>query len=172
MSAISAISTVSSVAIPHVTTNEVANAKMTSDLGVLGSKLESGSISAAQTALSTFQQNVQGNPPFGMNSQANMDYQNLTAAVQSGDLSAAQKALARLQKDLQPEQASTKTGHGGQPYHGAEEGAATSLSAGSTKSSATRSSSAALTNTLASTTASSAVDDEFANDVSLLDMVA
>jgi hypothetical protein len=171
MSAISAISAVSSAAIPNAATNEVATAKMTNDLGVIGSKLDSGNLSAAQSALSTFQQNVQGNPPFGMNSRANIDYQNLTSALQSGDLSAAQTALARLQSALQPEQASTQTGQGGQQYNGAEEGAAASPNDGSTNNSATTSTSTMWANTLASAAASSAVNDEFENEGSLLDMV-
>jgi hypothetical protein len=166
----SAISGVSSATSPHTTTNQNAIASIPKDLGVIGSKLKTGNLSAAQTALSTFQQNVQGNPPFGMNSQANADYQKLVMAVQSGDLSAAQQSLASLQTDLQTDKTSLKTGHGGQLHPDSGEGTTASLVKSLTKSSSTTSASMASPKTEASTDASSAVDSDVQHDGSLLDM--
>jgi hypothetical protein len=169
MSAISATSAVTSPP-AHTHGNEIAVAKMTHDLEVLGSKLKSGNLSAAQTALSTFQQNVQGNPPFGMNSQANMDYQNLMADLQSGDLPAAQKDFDRLQTDLKPEKASTKSGSGGQHHRSSEAGAATSVINGLTKSSSTALTSTSSAEISAGTPADSAMDSDADNDGSLLNI--
>lgn len=154
----------------HTHGNEIAIAKLTHDLEVIGSKLKSGNLSAAQTALSTFQQNVQGNPPFGMNSQANTDYQNLMADVQSGDLPAAQKNFDRLQTDLKPEKASTKSGGGGQHHHSSEAGTATSLINGLTKSSSTALTRTASAKTSVATLAGSAMDSDADNDGSLLNI--
>jgi len=169
MSAISATSAVTSPP-AHTHASKIAVAKMTHDLEGIGSKLKSGNLPAAQTALSTFQQNVQGNPPFGMNSQANTDYQNLLADVQSGDLPAAQKNFDRLQTDLKPENDSTKSGSAGQHHRGSEAGAATSLIHGLAKSSSTSSTSTASANILVSTPADSAMDSDADNDGSLLNI--
>jgi hypothetical protein len=154
----------------HTHGNEIAVAKMTHDLEVIGSKLKSGNLSAVQTALSTFQQNVQGNPPFGMNSQANTDYQNLMADVQSGDLPAAQKNFDRLQTDLKPEKTSTKSGSGDQHHHSSEAGAATSLINGLTKRSSTSLTSIGSAKISAGTPSSSAMDSDAGNDGSILNI--
>src|SRR5580692_502899 len=72
----------------------------------VGSALQSGDLSSAQSALATFQQSLPGSsssavqPPFGRNHQANSAYQNLAGALQSGDLSSAQRAFANLQTAL------------------------------------------------------------------------
>jgi hypothetical protein len=171
MSAISAIPAVISPS-AHTHGNGIVVAKMTHDLEAIGSKLKSGNLSAAQTALSTFQQNVQGNPPFGMNSQANMDYQNLMADVQSGDLPAAQKNFDRLQTDLKPEKATTKSGSGGQHHHSSEAGAATAPIKGLTKGSSTSLTSTALAEISAATPAASAMDSDADNNGSLLNLTA
>jgi hypothetical protein len=73
----------------------------------IGNALNAGNLSSAQSALAAFEQDTQGssqsssNNPFGSNTKANSDFQNLTGALQSGDLSGAQTAFANLQKDLQ-----------------------------------------------------------------------
>src|SRR5579872_3434899 len=43
---------------------------------------------------------TQANQPFGKNTQASTDYQNLTTALKSDDLQGAQKAFTGLQTDL------------------------------------------------------------------------
>jgi len=129
----SAISSVTSTGNPYQTTTQNGYAQIVQDFNDIGSALQSGDVSAAQTALSAFQQNLPGNSqatasqPFGQNSQANTDYQSLASALQSGNLSSAQKAYANLQKDLQSAQTSTKTGHRGHHRHGSGGGSATSL---------------------------------------------
>ena len=100
----------------------------------IGSALASGDVATAQTALASFQQALQGNPqgsaqgsaqkassqPFGKDSQANTDYQNLTSALQSGNLSTAQKAYASLQNDLKAAATATKSAHRGHHHHHSE----------------------------------------------------
>jgi hypothetical protein len=102
----SSISSVTSAINPYLTTNQNGLGQSFKDVKAIGSALQSGYVSTAQSALAKFQQGLQGNPqtsanqPFGKNSQANTDYQSLTSALQSGDLSGAQKALSSLQTDL------------------------------------------------------------------------
>ncbi len=82
----------------------------TQDFEAIGNALQSGNVSGAQSALTTFQQALAGSnnsqssstQPFGKNSQANTDYQNLVSALQSGNLTSAQQAYTGLQKDLKP----------------------------------------------------------------------
>ena len=95
------------------------------DFNAIGSALQSGNLSNAQSALSTFQKVLQNssptspNQPFGKNTQANMDYQSLTSDLQSGNLSGAQKAFSSLQKDLTPTQStqSSQSAHKGHHHH-------------------------------------------------------
>jgi soluble cytochrome b562 len=121
----SAISSVTSTGNPYQATNQAGMGQIIQDFNSIGSALQSGNVSAAQTALTTFQQDLQSNPqlsssqPFGNNSQANTDYQGLVSSLQNGNLSSAQKAFASLQTDLQASQTSTKTAHrGGHRHHG------------------------------------------------------
>ena len=166
----SAISGVSSATSPHTATNQNAIASIPKDLGVIGSKLKTGDLSAAQTALSALQQHVQGNPPFGMNSLANADYQKLVVAVQSGDLSAAQQSLASLQTDLQPDKTSTKTGQVGQLHPDSSEEIKASLAHSLTKTSSTALTGLVPSKTEAGADASSTVDGDVQHDGILLDL--
>ena len=103
----SSISSASSTTNPYQATNLNAFTQFVNDFNAIGSALQSGNLSDAQSALATFQQDLPGNsqtstnPPFGNNSQANTDYQSLVSALKSGNLSDAQKAYASLQNDLQ-----------------------------------------------------------------------
>src|ERR1700722_19263518 len=103
----SAISSVSSTTNPYQTTNQNDMAQILQDFGAIGGALQSGDLSTAQSALATFQQDLQGNSqtassqPFGSNTQANTDYKSLVSTLQNGDLSGAQKAFTSLQTDLQ-----------------------------------------------------------------------
>ena len=112
----SSISSVSSSTIPYLTTNQSGFGQFGQDFRAIGSALQSGDLSTAQSALATFQQDLQGNSqtpanqPFGKNSQANTDYHSLVSALQSGNLSDAQKAFASLQTDL-------KAAHKGHHHH-------------------------------------------------------
>lgn len=89
------------------------------DLKSIGTALQSGDLSSAQSALTAFQQaqpastQAPGSQPFGQNSQANTDYKSLTTALSSGDISAAQKAFASLKTDLK----STQSAHKGRHHH-------------------------------------------------------
>jgi len=176
----SAISSVSSTSNPYQTTAQNGFAQIVQDFNNIGSALQSGNVSAAQTALSAFQQDLPGNSqtassqPFGQNSQANTDYQSLTSALQSGNLSSAQKAFANLQKDLQSAQTSTKSGHRGHHHHGSGGGSAASLINSLTTSSST---SPATSSTAAATPAnssgtSSTTDNGDNNDGGLLNALA
>ena len=112
----SSISSVSSTTNLYQPTNQNGYGQFIQDFQAIGSALQSGDLSSAQSALATFQQNLQGNSqttssqPFGQNSQANSDYQNLVSALQSGNLSNAQQAFASLQTDL-------KAAHRGHGHH-------------------------------------------------------
>jgi hypothetical protein len=103
----SSISSASSTANPFQMTNQNAFTQFVNDFNAIGSALQSGNLSAAQSALAEFQEDLPGNSqtsnnqPFGSNTQANTDYQNLVSALKSGNLSAAQTAYAGLQNDLQ-----------------------------------------------------------------------
>ena len=102
----SSISAVSSITDPYRITGQQNLGQIGQDFKAIGSALQSGDLSTARTALTTFQQDLQAASKtgatqiFGKNSQANADYKSLAAALQSGDLSAAQKAFASLQTDL------------------------------------------------------------------------
>jgi hypothetical protein len=153
------VSSVSSIANPYQTTNQNGFGQFLQDFKALGGALQSGNLSTAQSALATFQQDLQSNAPaassqtsanqpFGKNTQANTDFQNLASALQSGDLSSAQKAFASLQTDLQ----ATQKGHH-HHHHGS----------GSTTQTAP---------TASGTTANSATDSDGDNDGSNLNAIA
>jgi predicted RNA methylase len=113
----SSISSASSTTNPYQATNLNAFTQFVNDFNAIGSALQFGNLSDAQSALATFQQDLPGNsqtstnPPFGNNSQANADYQSLVSALKSGDLSDAQKAYASLQNDLQGTEAGKSHRH-------------------------------------------------------------
>lgn len=113
----SSISSVSSTTNPYQPTAQNSMSQVLQDFNAVGSALQSGNVSTAQSALAAFQQDLQSNSqtsanqPFGKNTQANTNYQSLTTALQSGDLSAAQKAFASIQTDL-------KASHKGHHHHG------------------------------------------------------
>jgi hypothetical protein len=124
----------------------------------IGSALQSGDLSTAQTALTSFQQALSGSQPassssqtsstkpFGSNNQANNDFQNLTTALKSSDLASAQKAFTSLQNDLKSTQ-STKSTQATRKGHHHHHSTATD----STTASTTSSSSSAASNTNSST---------------------
>lgn len=139
------ISNVASTTNTYPTANQSSGvSQLIQNFKAIGTALESGDLSTAQTALSSFQKALQGvsqgnsqtssSQPFGKNSQANSDYQNLTNALQSGDLASAQKAYASLQTDLKSSQ-STQAAHKGHRHHHAS--APTSTSTTSSASGAT-----------------------------------
>ena len=117
MSSISSL-TSSSLYSPYLTTNPNNPSQLLQNRNALGTAIQSGSTSSAQSALSTVQQTLSSNPasstsqPFGNNTTANADYTTLVNDVQSGNLTDAQNALTKLQSDL-------KSGHGhGHHHHG------------------------------------------------------
>jgi ribosomal protein S20 len=103
----SSISSVSAAVNPYQTFNQTAATQFMNDLKPVGSALQNGDVSAAQNALAAFQQGLSsgaqsasGNP-FGKNTQANTNYNNLSSALQDGDLTGAQTAYTSLQSALQ-----------------------------------------------------------------------
>jgi hypothetical protein len=109
----SSISRVSLAGYLNEPINSNASNPLMKSLQAVSSALQSGNISAAQSALAKFQKQLQGNSPtsssqpFGNNSQANSAYQSLVSSVQSGNLSDAQQALSSLKTDLKPTKAAT-----------------------------------------------------------------
>jgi len=82
---------------------------MVQDFQAIGSALQSGNLSSAKGAVSNFQTILQSvsqasasssSQPFGANTKANTDYQNLLASLQSGNLTVAQTAFNSLTTDL------------------------------------------------------------------------
>lgn len=149
----SSISSISSATNPYLTSSQSPQAQLFTDFKAIGSALQTGDLSTAQSALSTFQQALQNNSqtsasqPFGKNSQANTDYQNLVASLQSGDLSGAQKAFASVQTDI-------KAAHKGHHHH------------------ATSSTPTTSTTTPATTATSSTTDSDGDHDGSSLNVTA
>jgi hypothetical protein len=143
----SSISGVSSATTPYYqTTNQSGSGQLVQNFNDIGTALQSGDLSAAQSALTTFQQSLQGeaqttaSQPFGKNSQANTDYQSLTSSLQSGDLASAQKTFTSLQKDLKPTQ-TTQAAHKGCHHHHHSSSATSATPAATAASSTTNSNS-------------------------------
>lgn len=112
-------------------------AQVAKNFHAIGTALQAGDVSSAQSALKSFQQAVQTNSqsssqqtatnqPFGKNSQANGDYQTLTTALQSGNLSTAQQAFTSLQTDLKSAQSTQSAQKGHHHHHSSSETPATS----------------------------------------------
>jgi len=141
----SSISSVASATSPYQTTNQSGFSQLVQNFNAIGTALQSGDLSSAQSALTTFQQSVQGSSqatasqPFGKNSQANTDYQSLTSSLQSGNLASAQKAFTSLQKDLKPTQ-TTQAAHKGHHHHHSASATAATTAATTASSSTTNSS--------------------------------
>ncbi len=72
------------------------------DFQDLGSALNSGNITDAQSAFATILQTIQGNGgnSGSSNSQLSADFQSLQSALNSGDITSAQKVYATIQKDM------------------------------------------------------------------------
>jgi hypothetical protein len=150
------ISSVTGTNTPYQTTN--SNTLLLQAFQPVGSALQSGDLSSAQSALATVQQDLQTNssspvqPPFGRNSLANSAYQTLAGALQSGNLAAAQKAFVSLQTALSSPRKAGGGSSATQPPTSA--GAATQ------------------TNSTSNTTSSSATDDGGDDDGSGLNVTA
>ncbi|HSY18918.1 MAG TPA: hypothetical protein VK815_11310 [Candidatus Acidoferrales bacterium] len=136
----SSISSVTPATNPYQITTQNTFAQSVNDFKAIGSALQSGDLSSAQSALAAFQQNQPAaaqsanSQPFGKNNQANTDYQTLTTALQSGDLAGAQKAFSSIQSDLKSAQAAHK-GHGHHHHH--EASSATTATTAATSSTST-----------------------------------
>jgi ribosomal protein S20 len=119
------ISSLSATTSTDPTANQIPMSQLVQSFKAVSSALQSGDLSSAQSAFSTFQQALQGNSsaasaqPFGKNSQANTDYQSLTSSLQSGNLASAQKAFTSLKNDLQSTSAggTTQSAHKGHHHH-------------------------------------------------------
>lgn len=106
------VSSVSSATSLYPPENQALFQQQAQDFNTLASALQSGNLSTAQSAFTSWQQDLtsiappnqqstQQSQPFGSNSQANSDFQSLSSALQSGDISSAQQAFANLKQDLQ-----------------------------------------------------------------------
>lgn len=155
----SSISSVTSATNLYQPSNDFA--KRFQDFKALGTALQSGDLSSAQSALANFQQTVSGNAststtaasqPFGKNSQANSDFQTLTSALQSGDMTGAQQAFTSLQSDL-------KAAHKGHHHHHDQDGGSTSAPSASSSASGTSSLTSAF-GSIAALTSSSALANQ------------
>lgn len=83
--------------------------------------LQSGDLSAAQSAYSAIQNSIQsssnGQGPLSGTSQLSSDFQAIGSALQSGDVSSAQSAFATFQQDMQSMQQASSSGSGGVHHH-------------------------------------------------------
>jgi hypothetical protein len=150
----SSISSVNSAPTPIPTTNQNSFAQIVKSFQAIGSALQSGDVATAQTALTNFQQALQGNSqansqaatsqPFGKNTQANSDYQNLTSALKSGNLSTAQQAFSSLQNDLKSAQSAKSTHRGHHHHHSASATSSTASPTTTTTTSSTMASDGSL----------------------------
>jgi hypothetical protein len=178
----SAISNVSSANNSYPITSQSGFDQIVTDFNSIGSALQSGDVSSALTALSSFQNALQNNPqtspnqPFGTNGLANTDYQSLVGALQTGNISNAQKAFANLQTDLKAAQTSTATTHKGHHHHGSGGVSAASLinslATNSTATSASITGASSLTISANGTVTDSAPVSGSANNASGLNVTA
>lgn len=133
----SSISGVSSTANPYSTRPQNGSSQAAQAFQAIGSALQSGNLSTAQSALATFQQDLASsssasasspsNQPFGSNSQANTSFQSLVSALQAGNLSGAQSAYSSVQDGLK---SSTQSAHAHRGHHHHGSGNATDASSG------------------------------------------
>jgi hypothetical protein len=164
----SSIASVPSTTNPFQMVNQNSVNQFVTDFNAIGSALQSGDISSAQSALATFQQDLpansstSANQPFGSNSKANADYQSLVGALKNGDATGAQKAFTNLQTDL-------KTAHKGHHHHHGS-----GVTTDTTPPGATTSSSAVKPpkNPTGTTTTNPVVDSDGDNDGSGLNVTA
>ncbi|MGO8763999.1 MAG: hypothetical protein ACLQSR_02555 [Limisphaerales bacterium] len=118
----SSISSISSTTNLYQPANQNVGGQFVQDFQAIGSALQSGNLSTAQSALAAFQQDLQGNSqttssqPFGTNTKANSDYQNLVTSLQSGDLTNAKQDFTSLQTDLKSASAASSA-HKGHHHH-------------------------------------------------------
>ncbi len=111
----SSISSVSSVGNSYQPVNSNGSDPLMKSLRAVSSAVQSGNVADAQSALATFQKQLQGNSPasahqpFGSNHQANSAYQSLVHSVQTGDLAGAQQAVSSLKTDLRTSQTPTSS---------------------------------------------------------------
>lgn len=174
MSSVSGVSSTTSPCWPQPN-SKYGITQVGNDLLAIGTALQSGTSSDAQTALATFQQSVTTNLQstatqlFSANSQASTAYQTLVTDINSGNSSGAQQAYSSLFAALQ----SAQTGQGTQSAHrahhhhhhrGAESSSTTSSSSSTSSSSTTASSVAA--------NSSSATDSDGDDDGSSLNVTA
>jgi hypothetical protein len=117
------ISSVASATNPYLAANQNGVGQLIQDFKAIGSALQSADLPTAQSALATFQQELQSSSqisatqPFGKNSQANTDFQSLTTDLQSGNLAGAQNAFSSLQNDLKPTQSAQSAHRGHHHQH-------------------------------------------------------
>jgi hypothetical protein len=113
------ISSLASSTNAYQATSQNAPGQLAQNFQAIGSALQSGNLTSAQSALATFEQNLQAssqsspNQPFGKNGEANTDFQAMAGALKSGNLSSAQQAYTSLQSDLKGAQSA----HQGHHHH-------------------------------------------------------
>ncbi|MCL5021485.1 MAG: hypothetical protein M1339_07505 [Bacteroidetes bacterium] len=97
-----------------------AMAQQMKDFKSLASALQSGDATSAQSALSSFLQDIQNNSsssnPFTANSSVSTDLQNVQSALQSGSVSTAQSAFSSLMQALVPPGMGANGSSGSSPY--------------------------------------------------------
>lgn len=115
----SSISSVASATHLNPAANPGGVGQLVQDFKAIGGALQAGDLPNAQSALATFQQELQkasqtsATQPFGKNLQANTDFQSLTSDLRTGDLAGAQQAFSSLQNDLK----SAQSAPAAQPVH-------------------------------------------------------
>jgi len=125
------------------------------DFQNLGQALQSGNISAAQTAFAALQETYQGQSPASSSSSSSSqspstsnpittDLNALASALSSGNLSTAQSAYTQLQKDMQTQGSGHHHHHHGGGMGGAVQSLISQLSSSSSTGSSTSGSSGTL----------------------------
>jgi hypothetical protein len=99
------------------------------DFQTLAQALQSGNLSAAQSAYSSLQDQQNGTQAPGGNSAISSAFSSLGQALQSGNLSAAQQAFSSIQTAAQ----SAQQAHGG-GHHGGGDGGSSQSASGSSSS--------------------------------------
>jgi hypothetical protein len=137
---------INSVTNPYQTYGQNSSSQNQSNFQSLANALQSGNLSAAQSAFTSLEQTFQNqnSQQPGQSNPVSNDIQSLSSALNSGNLTSAQQAFAQLQKDMQTQQASGHHHHHhggggsqGQAIQSLVSSLSSSSSAGSSSSSTT-----------------------------------
>jgi hypothetical protein len=141
------VSSVSSATNPYQASSTDGFNQLFSDFKGIGSSIQSGNLTSAQTALTSFENDLQsstGTNPltklFSNNSTLSTDLTNLQNALKSNDPSGAQSAFKTLTQDMQTAMKTQGTKRHHHHHHADNDASSSSTSSNSTNSTASSSS--------------------------------